>query len=74
MSNSRSYFWSGFLGALAVILVALKLLGVVDLPWPIVLMPLWAPFAMAGILLLTLFLTEAARGLHDECGGGHGDR
>ena len=74
MSNSQSYFWPGFLGVLTVILVALKLLGIVDLPWSIALMPLWAPFAMAGILILTLFLTEAARGLIDEFGGGHGDR
>jgi hypothetical protein len=42
----------GFFGLLAIVLIALRLTGCIDWPWVWVLAPLWAPVALAVLVLL----------------------
>lgn len=41
----------GFCGLLAIVFITLKLCGVIDWAWWIVLAPLWVPFAFVVIVL-----------------------
>lgn len=47
---------SGFLGLLALVFITLKLCGVINWAWWVVLAPIWAPFAVAGIVIIGLLL------------------
>ena len=42
----------GFLGMLGILFIGLRLAGFIDWPWWVVLAPVWAPFALAALLLL----------------------
>lgn len=53
--SSVTYKGIGFSGLLAIVFIALKLLGVLSWSWMWVLAPLWMPLALAvigGVLLL----------------------
>ena len=46
----------GFLGLLALLFIGLRLGGVIDWSWWIVLLPLWGPLALVGGLFFVLAL------------------
>jgi fatty acid desaturase len=60
MSNSDSTSSAsggiGFCGALAILFIALKLLGNIGWSWWWVLSPLWIPWAILGVILVLVFL------------------
>lgn len=41
---------------IATVLITLKLAGVIAASWWLVLMPLWLPFALAGVVMVLIFL------------------
>lgn len=49
-----------FLGALAALLIGLRLVGVIDWPWWAVLLPIWGPFALVAALVLVIAVLEVA--------------
>ena len=55
-STSSSSSGIGFVGALTLLFVALKLLGKIDWSWWWVLSPIWISAGLA-LLILTVFLT-----------------
>lgn len=57
-SSSSSSGGIGFCGALAILFIALKLLGYIDWSWWWVLSPLWIGFAIA-LVLVTLVVGGA---------------
>lgn len=44
----------GFLGALGILFIGLKLAHVIAWPWWLVLLPLWGPFTFVLLLLVLL--------------------
>ena len=46
----------GFFGLLGIVFITLKLCGVIDWEWWLVLAPIWVPMAIALIVLLFMFL------------------
>ena len=44
----------GFCGLLGIAFIVLKLCGVIDWDWWVVLMPIWIPFAVICVLLMAL--------------------
>ena len=46
----------GFFGLLGIVFITLKLCGVIDWEWWLVLAPIWVPTAIALIVLLFVFL------------------
>ena len=59
MSTSSKYGNGGFFGLLGVLFLELKLAGVIDWPWWVVLSPLWVPVAMMfAILLMALLVAK----------------
>lgn len=49
-----------FLGALAALLIGLRLVGVIDWPWWAVLLPVWWPLALVAALVLVIAVLEVA--------------
>ena len=45
----------GFFGLLGIVFITLKLCGVIDWEWWLVLAPIWVPTAIALIVLLFMF-------------------
>ena len=45
----------GFFGLLGIVFITLKLVGVIDWEWWLVLAPIWVPMAIALIVLLFMF-------------------
>lgn len=45
----------GFSGLLGIVFITLKLCGVIDWEWWLVLAPIWVPMAIALIVLLLMF-------------------
>ena len=45
----------GFFGLLGIVFITLKLVGVIDWEWWLVLTPIWVPMAIALIVLLFMF-------------------
>ena len=45
----------GFFGLLGIVFITLKLCGVIDWEWWLVLAPIWVPMAIALIVLLFMF-------------------
>lgn len=58
MSNNQPVYNSsggiGFMGALTIAFIVLKLTGVIDWPWLWVLSPLWIGFLLLLVLMLVL--------------------
>lgn len=55
-NNSSSYAGIGVVGVLEIIFIVLKLVGVIDWSWWIVLIPLWIDLGMSFILVLIVFI------------------
>lgn len=45
----------GFCGLLGIVFIVLKLIGVINWPWGLVLMPIWLPIA-GGLIFLILYI------------------
>lgn len=56
MSNSAKSGGIGFMGLLALLFIALKLLGKIDWSWVWVLAPVWGPFAFMLVVLCILLV------------------
>lgn len=58
MANDNHVHYGGvsFFGLLAIVFITLKLCGVIDWEWWLVLAPIWVPTAIALIVLLFVFL------------------
>jgi hypothetical protein len=48
----------GFFGLLALLFIALKLCGIIEWSWWLVLLPLWGPF-LAGVAFVVVVVTLA---------------
>jgi len=48
----------GFFGLLAIVLITLKLLGVIDWAWWIVLAPLWGPVSAAVLIVVIVAIVR----------------
>jgi hypothetical protein len=54
-NNTQANSGIGFFGLLGILFIALKLLGVINWSWWLVLLPLYGPVALvAGIILIVL--------------------
>lgn len=56
--NNASRGGVTFFGLLAILFIGLKLAGIIDWEWWIVLAPIWAPIALVLAVFLVLFLAS----------------
>lgn len=61
MNSNQTTGSIGFLGVLAILFIALKLLNYITWSWMWVLAPLWMPPIITIALLATLFIAAAVR-------------
>lgn len=54
--NSSSSSGTGILGVVQIVFITLKLIGVIDWSWPIVLVPLWISLGILAIWLIILLI------------------
>lgn len=55
--EKTSFNWGdGFLTLLTILFIGLKLTGYIDWSWWWVLSPIWIPFAIAGIVILSILI------------------
>lgn len=54
--NSSSSSGMGILGVVQIVFITLKLIGVIDWSWPIVLVPLWISLGILAIWLIILLI------------------
>lgn len=54
MESTESRGGIGFVGALAILFIALKLMGYIAWSWWWVLAPIWIPFAFLGAVLMVM--------------------
>ena len=59
VKSTQSVRTIGFTGLLGLLFIALKLTGVIDWSWWLVLLPIYAPLALVGIILLIVFILAA---------------
>ena len=59
VNQNQSVRTIGFTGLLGLLFIALKLTGVIDWSWWLVLLPIYAPLALVGIILLIVFILAA---------------
>lgn len=52
----------GFLPALALLFIALKLMHFIDWSWWVVLSPIWAPVAVVGVIILAYLVYSLITG------------
>jgi len=57
--NNNSNTGIGFWGALGILFIGLKLGGVIDWSWWIVLAPLWGPLALVAFIVLLALIFYA---------------
>lgn len=62
--NSASRRGPGFLTLLGLLFIRLKLAGCIGWAWWAVLVPIWAPFAAAAVLLLIVGACEYCQETH----------
>lgn len=55
-NNNNSSGGISFLGMLGILFIGLKIAGIIDWPWYLVLAPLWIPAAIAVALAVILFM------------------
>lgn len=65
-SSSTSGGGIGLFGALGIVFVVLKLVGVIAWPWLWVLAPFWGPLALFGVGLLVFAVLYAVAKLSDK--------
>jgi hypothetical protein len=58
-ASSSSSGGVGFFGLLTIVLITLKLLGKISLPWVWVLSPLWIPAILTVLILLVALIISA---------------
>jgi len=56
----------GFLGALGILFIGLKLAGFIDWPWWLVLSPLWVGVALWLVVVVILVLGAICRDLNSQ--------
>ncbi len=54
--NSSSSSGTDILGVVQIVFITLKLIGVIDWSWPIVLVPLWISLGILAIWLIILLI------------------
>lgn len=54
--NSSSSSGTDILGVVQIVFITLKLIGVIDWSWPIVLVPLWIGLGILAIWLIILLI------------------
>ena len=59
VNQNQSVRTIGFTGLLGLLFIALKLTGVIDWSWWLVLLPIYAPLALVGIILLIVLILAA---------------
>ncbi len=59
MGDNVTYGGIGFTGALAILFIALKLLGKIDWSWWWVLSPLWIPIIIVIVVAIVLMIIVA---------------
>ena len=59
VNSNQSVRTIGFTGLLGLLFIALKLTGVIDWSWWLVLLPIYAPLALVGIILLIVLILAA---------------
>ena len=57
-NSNASSVGIGFFGLLAIVLITLKLLGVIDWAWWIVLAPLWGPVSAAVLIVVIVAIVR----------------
>lgn len=62
MSSSKQSGGIGFCGALAILFIALKLTDKIDWSWWWVLAPVWGPFVLCVVAVLTVAFCAIKRG------------
>lgn len=63
MNNAGAVSGIGFLDALLLIFIVLKLIGVITWSWWIVLMPLWIEIILVIIFILIIIIGNIARNI-----------
>lgn len=58
MNNNSSSGGLGLLGVLQIIFIVLKLIGVINWTWPVVLIPLWVDLGLILFALLFAIIWE----------------
>ena len=61
MDNNTNGGGIGILGVLLIVFIVLKLVGVIDWSWALVLMPLWIGLGLLGFGLLVILIALLAR-------------
>lgn len=59
VNQNQSVRTIGFTGLLGLLFIALKLTGVIDWSWWLVLLPIYAPLALVVIILLIVLILAA---------------
>ena len=59
VNSNQSVRTISFTGLLGLLFIALKLTGVIDWSWWLVLLPIYAPLALVGIILLIVLILAA---------------
>ncbi len=62
--DSAAHRGPGFLTLLGLLFIGLKLAGCIDWAWWVVLAPIWAPLAIAAVLLLIVGVCEYYQETH----------
>ena len=52
----------GFFGLLGIVFITLKLCGVIDWEWWLVLAPIWVPVLVVFVVVFIITLVDAVRG------------
>ena len=56
MENKTNYTGLGIVDVVQIVLIMFKLFDVIDWPWHIVLIPLWATLIFVGVIVIIYFI------------------
>lgn len=56
MENKTNYSGLGAVDVVQIVLIMFKLFNVIDWPWHIVLIPLWATLVFVGVVVIIYFI------------------
>lgn len=57
MEHKTNYSGLGIVDVVQIVLIMFKIFHVIDWPWKVVLIPLWATLVFVGIYLIAFFAT-----------------
>lgn len=57
MENKTNYSGLGIVDVVQIVLIMFKIFHVIDWPWHIVLIPLWATLVFVGVIVIAFFAT-----------------